>query len=243
MDVRLVKQRIREEIWSLLEERGVASFPTPVKGRIPNFKGSGAAAELLAKTGQFRGAEVIKCNPDSPQATVREIAMREGKALLVPTPRLRGEFFLFKGGKVDNPREASRIKNFHRYGVRVSLEDVPSVDLVVVGSVAVSKQGERVGKGEGYSELEFAILREAGKVGESTPVVTTVHSLQVVKFIPWERFDVPLDLIVTEKQVIPVEGRRPKPNGLLMEYLSKEKIEETPYLREYLMRTGRIRSF
>jgi 5-formyltetrahydrofolate cyclo-ligase len=44
------KKRIRERVWKLLEERGVARFPKPVYGRIPNFEGAEAAAELLRRS-------------------------------------------------------------------------------------------------------------------------------------------------------------------------------------------------
>ncbi|QKR00297.1 5-formyltetrahydrofolate cyclo-ligase [Metallosphaera tengchongensis] len=234
------KQKIRETVWRLLEEKGVASFPLPVWGRIPNFKGSSTAAELLINTPEFKGAKVIKSNPDSPQAPVRERVLRRRKLLLVPTPRLKGEFFLFSERAWENPREASRISNFSRFGDRIPLREIPDVDLIIVGSVAVSGDGNRVGKGEGYSELEYAILREQGKVSEKVPVVTTVHSLQVLDQIPWEPFDVPLDVIVTEREVMRVKGVRQKPKGLLLEYLTKEKVLDTPYLLSYLRDTGRL---
>jgi 5-formyltetrahydrofolate cyclo-ligase len=41
--------------------------------------------------------------------------------------------------------------------------------------VAVNRQGARVGKGGGFSDLEFALLVEAGLVGTDTVVATTVH--------------------------------------------------------------------
>ncbi|MBW9141507.1 MAG: 5-formyltetrahydrofolate cyclo-ligase [Candidatus Aramenus sp.] len=231
------KQQIRELIWKTLEERDIASFPRPVYGRIPNFKGSERAAENLARAREFARAEVVKVNPDAPQRKVREIALREGKKVLTPTPRLRGEFFLLDGRSVD-PRKASTISGFTKMGKRVSFEEIPHVDLVVVGSVAVTLKGDRVGKGEGYSELEYAILRELGKVDEGTPIATTVHSIQIVDYIPVEPYDVPLDLIATEKELIRVEPRQ-KPKGLYLEYLTKEKIEDTPYLKRYLQLTGR----
>ena len=41
---------------------------------------------------------------------------------------------------------------------------MPTLDLVVCGSVAVNADGARVGKGAGYSDLELALLTEAGLV-------------------------------------------------------------------------------
>jgi 5-formyltetrahydrofolate cyclo-ligase len=38
--VKEVKQAVRERVWRILEERDLATFPRPVYGRIPNFKGA-----------------------------------------------------------------------------------------------------------------------------------------------------------------------------------------------------------
>jgi 5-formyltetrahydrofolate cyclo-ligase len=232
------KQSLRQMIWDLMERTNVASFPRPVHGRIPNFVGSRRAAENLASTEEFRKARVIKVNPDSPQRPVRELALRAGKLVLVPTPRLRGQFYLLDPSRVD-PGYASSIAGFTRIGEKIDVESAPNIDLVVVGSVAVSPGGFRVGKGEGYSELEYAMLREMGKVSDSTPIATTVHDVQVVRDVPHMPYDVPVDIIATPTRVIRVSPRQPRPPGLLMEYLSDRKVQDTPYLMAYLQRTGR----
>jgi 5-formyltetrahydrofolate cyclo-ligase len=54
------------------------------------------------------------------------------------------------------------------------------VDLIVAGSVAVNRRGIRMGKGGGYSDLEYAIGREFGFVKEDVVIVTTVHPLQIM---------------------------------------------------------------
>jgi 5-formyltetrahydrofolate cyclo-ligase len=41
--------------------------------------------------------------------------------------------------------------------------------------VAVNRQGARVGKGGGFSDLEFALLVEVGLIGKHTVLATTVH--------------------------------------------------------------------
>ncbi|QGR19013.1 5-formyltetrahydrofolate cyclo-ligase [Stygiolobus azoricus] len=217
-----------------MEETNIAAFPRPVFGRIPNFKGAEKAAEKLLSTPEFQKAKFIKVNPDSPQRYVRELALRQGKIVLVPTPRLKGDFYLLDPSKIRDFREASKISGFAKYGEVADIYSIPNIDLVVVGSVAVTLSGDRVGKGEGYSELEFAILRELNKVNEKTPVVTTVHDIQIVESIPVEPYDVPLDIIATPTRVIRVNRTREKPPGLLLEYLTKEKIEDTPFLKKYL---------
>ena len=234
----LSKSEIREKIWKLLEEKNIASFPRPVYGRIPNFKGAEEAALKLSETKEFKNAKLIKVNPDAPQRPVRELVLRKGKILLVPTPRLRGDFYLLDPSKIDNYREASTISGFSKYGEIVDLSSLSKIDLIVAGSVAVTLEGDRVGKGEGYSELEFAILRELGKVDENTPIATTVHDIQIVDFIPTEPYDVPVDIIATPTRVIYTKRKREKPKGIYLEYLSKEKIEETPFLKKFLAQRG-----
>lgn len=54
------------------------------------------------------------------------------------------------------------------------------MDLVVCGSVAVNRNGSRLGKGGVYADLETALLAEIGLVTEETVIATTVHRSQVV---------------------------------------------------------------
>lgn len=39
--------------------------------------------------------------------------------------------------------------------------------------------GYRIGKGEGFSDLEYALMAENGIVSDETVIVTTVHDEQV----------------------------------------------------------------
>lgn len=87
------KATTRERVWSRLETEGLAAFPKPIAGRIPNFRGAEQAAERLFTSEPFAAACTVKINPDSPQRPLRVRALRAGKRVLVPTPRLRGGFF------------------------------------------------------------------------------------------------------------------------------------------------------
>lgn len=232
------KTRLREHVWALLEEHGVALFPG-TRGRIPNFAGAERAAELLATNEVWQEAKALKCNPDLPQRPVREQALRQGKKVYMAVPRLRQErcFLLLdpRRLKANQLRQASTIKGAFALGRPVRLEDVEPIDLVVAGSVVVNRQGARVGKGGGYSDLEFALGREQGFIRDSTPVVTTVHPLQIVdEEIPMLAHDIPLDLIVTPGEIIEVISRYPKPQGIYPELLDEEKIAGIPVLQRLL---------
>ena len=235
-DPRSEKRRIREYIWRLLEERGVAAFPRPVYGRIPNFKGAEVAAEKLFSTPEWRRARIVKVNPDAPQRPVRLRALIDGKILVMATPRMR-EGFLLLDPRLIPPqyyRDASTIRGAFRWGRKLTLDDLEKlkIDLIVTGSVAVDRSGGRLGKGEGYAELEYAVLRELGAVTEDTPVATTVHDLQVVERIPREEHDLTVDIIATPRRLYRIEPRPPKPPGILWDRLPEEKLREIPLLRE-----------
>ncbi len=104
----------------------------------------------------------------------------------------------------------------------------------VVGSVAVTPDGARLGKGHGYSDLEYAILVECGAIGPETPIVTTVHDLQVLEegSIPMSNHDVPVDIIVTPTRTIRVPGPRRRPEGVDWALVTGQMMREMPILAE-----------
>jgi 5-formyltetrahydrofolate cyclo-ligase len=229
------KDVIRKEIWALLQAKKVARFPG-AEGRIPNFIGAEACARVLAASAWWKDARVLKCNPDSPQRAIRQRALAEGKVIYMAVPRLRDPkpFIELDPKKLEcSPYVASSIKGAAQYGGPVSLDEVKNIDLIICGSVAVNRQGARVGKGGGYSDLEFALLTEEKKIGPTTPILTSVHPLQISDGdLPMTEHDIPLTAIVTPEEVIEVHSlllRRPK--GIYWKMLPEEKIEAIPILR------------
>ena len=107
---------------------------------------------------------------------------------------------------------------------------MPALDAIVCGSVAVTRDGRRCGKGEGYSDLEFAILRELGH--PPVPVATTVHDLQIVDSVPRDPTDQPLSVIATPTQTIPIKRPAAAPTRIDWTRLSAEDLEEMPILAE-----------
>jgi len=231
--VQLEKSRIRKLIWTILEEKKISRFPKPIFGRIPNFIGSEQAAERLASTEIFRRANVIFANPDSPQRKVREISLVEGKTIIMATPRLRKGFIILDPRKIPSAfiKKASTIRGAFKFGRLVDDLSGYSIDLKLLGSVAVWKDGARVGKGGGYSDLEYAILRENGWISEITPLVTTVHDLQLYKEIPMCEHDVPIDYIITPSKIIKTELKYKKPKGIYWDILTQEKLSSIPLLQ------------
>jgi 5-formyltetrahydrofolate cyclo-ligase len=202
MTISSKKQLLREKIWSEMERLRIAAFPLPCRGRIPNFRGAEAAAEKLRQLIEWKNAEVVFVNPDSPQRKVRENALKDEKTLIVASPRLKRGFILIDpAGVKGKERIASTIKGAFKFGLQV--QDFPKPDLIVEGSVAVDVCGHRLGKGHGYSDLEIQILKRMfGKV----LVTTTVHDIQIAEKVPFEEKDEKISIIVTPTQVIRVSS-------------------------------------
>jgi 5-formyltetrahydrofolate cyclo-ligase len=153
----------------------------------------------------------------------------------MPTPRISKGFLLLNPKRIPSSLYpvASTISGAFRYGEYVEPEEIPEVDLVVTGSTVVSIYGERLGKGEGYSELEYGILIEYGKLSPEVPIVTTVHDVQVInQHIPLEPWDFTVDYIYTPTKVLKSQGVRVRPKGILWDYLSEEKLREIPLLQK-----------
>jgi len=198
MDIRKEKERLREETWERMERLGIARFPLPCRGRIPNFVDAEKAAALLREIEEYRKAKTIFVNPDSPQFYVRRQALLDGKTVVMASPRLKKGFIVLKSELLKGIEdEASTIKGAFRHG-KLS-EEIPKVDLAVQGSVAVDPHGNRLGKGGGYGDREIRLIRES--YGSGVKVVTTVHSTQVVSSVPREEGDQKIDIIITEKGV------------------------------------------
>jgi 5-formyltetrahydrofolate cyclo-ligase len=202
MSIAHKKQQLREKIWSEMERLGIAAFPKPCKGRIPNFYGASTAAEKLRQLEEWKRAKVIFANPDSPQQRVRESALLDGKTLIMASPRLKRGFILIDPANVKGKeRFASTIKGAFKFGMET--QSFPKPDLIVEGSVAVDLHGHRLGKGHGYGDMEISILRRM--FGE-IPIVTTVHDIQVVEDVPSEKKDEKISVIVTPTRIIRVNA-------------------------------------
>ncbi len=241
MESTATKMDIRQSVWQFLERNDIANFPRPVYNRIPNFKGAAAAGQRLAELDEFASAKSVEVSPDKPQEEVRYQVLSRGKSLVVPTPRLSGGLFnrvsCVPGCGQDEMRKLAS-----RRGIDSESKPIPvaarfKIDLVVVGSVAVDRLGRRLGKGEGFVDLEWALAasHHGGAVNENTVVVTTVHDCQVVDELPEELFgshDLPCDVIVTPTQVIRVAERLKKPERIIWSLITREKFEQIDILKE-----------
>ncbi|MEU7155455.1 5-formyltetrahydrofolate cyclo-ligase [Streptomyces chrestomyceticus] len=231
-DVDREKQRVRERVWDAMDA-GRATHDATAHGRIPNFVGSAEAAAGLGELAVWKQARVIKAVPDKAQLPVRALALTEGKTVFMAVPGLADPepFYLLDASALTvPPAEAASSRVAAGVAPKVGVAALRPVDMVVLGSVAVNRAGVRIGKGAGYSDLEFALLAEAGLIGDHTTVITTVHRLQVLdEELPATTHDVGVDMIVTPEEVITCPSPH-RPAGVMWDHLDARKIASIPVL-------------
>lgn len=235
------KDEVREAVWTAMEEAG-AGHARKLHEKIPHFRGCEGAADRVGELKAWQDARVIKGNPDKAQRPLRQKALEDGKTLYMAVPRLKQEqcfVELDPGTMGASPTEASTIAGAFRWGRPVYVEEMKPVDLVISGSVAVNRRGTRVGKGGGFADLEYGLAIAAGIVSPDTPVVSTVHPMQVLEEeLPYTRHDVFLDYVVTSDEVIRCSGEMPRPSGIYWDDLTPAKIRQIPLLMKLQQQAG-----
>lgn len=232
------KDELRRRVWSSLEQSG--SGIDPIWSAIPNFQGATDAAARVTEMPFWRTAKVVKCNPDAPQIPVRLRALQDGKLVYTPVPELVMDFpFLLldpaeltaKGIPFE---EAATSQGALKHGRRVQFTEMLPMDILVVGSVAVSAAGGRTGKGGGFADLELGIFRELGTIAPGAPLLTTVHDIQVVtdEELPMQKHDSPLDYVMTPTRTIQTNTKFLQPTGLEWDSIQADQYRDIPFLTE-----------
>ena len=232
------KDQLRSEIWTRLSAEK-AAVGQPV-GHIPAFVGGDRAAARLAELPFWKAARVIKCNPDTAQLPVRLRALQDGKMVYMAVPRLTQErcFVELRADELRSRHiplaDAASHQGAMRHGRLIAFEEMKPIDVVVTGCVAVSSDGGRTGKGAGFADLELGMLRQLGLVQPHTPIVTTVHSIQVVDGarLPMLSHDWSLTHIVTPDEVIETHVQRAQPSGLEWNKIQPDQIDSIPILQK-----------
>lgn len=238
----VTKRTIRLKVWQTIQEQKLSPRKRfMVYNTIPTFLGAQEAAKLLAETDEFKKANSIKVNIDLAQEPVKMEVVKANKTLFVPPAQKSPNVYAkIKNCNVEELDLVTQKKIIKLQGGEdtydeISIENIVPLDMVVVGSCAVSRLGHRIGKGNGYVDLDVGMLISLGVITKDTLLVTTVHDVQVHDTLPEELFqtyDLPLDMIVTPTEVIRVSKRLPRPTGIQWNILSSRRLEIAPVLKE-----------
>ena len=129
----------------------------------------------------------------SPVPLLRRFA-DAGASLALPAIIRRGEPLVFRAFHFG--QELAR----GQWGIREPRPDAPEVrpDIVLAPLAVFDRRGNRIGYGAGYYDRTLRALRATKPV----VVVGLAFALQEVEEVPVRSWDEPLDLVLTEREVI-----------------------------------------
>ena len=240
------KDVIREKVWKKLIRvaKPDSRFHWNFAEFIPDFEGSDKCAKSVREMEVYKNSRILFITPDNCLQKLREYAILDNKVFIMPTYGIKRGFLLLSRDLVPVGKEdfASTLDGADIFGKPVTLRDIVEmgrVDLLVTGASVVNLQGIRYGKGHGYFDLEWAMLREIGVVDDKTPIIAVVHDCQVVEEpIDASPYDTIVDYIVTPSKVIRVKRIAPKPKGIDWSKIPPDFLEEIPPIKELKMLKG-----
>ena len=199
------KEEARRFVWKKIEY--FALPPSPLTGRIPNFKGSKRACERIRELKEYRESTTVFSAPDSPLLQARKVVLEDGKNLLAVKPRITG-FLLLKGEKFEGKvsiKDVS-IKGMIRNGIEIQeaeLDEIDGVEIFIQGCVAIDTKGNRIGKGSGYGDKEYELLKKHGLLDDCLYIVIA-HEIQIFDDLSYlmKEHDVKADVILTPTKIV-----------------------------------------
>lgn len=233
------KRSLRVQTWKKIQENKYGVGFNAIFNRIPGFVDSDKAAALLAETDEFKKATNVKVNIDRALHAAKLQTLVANKNLYLPATRDSSAICL----KVDVPADATEeqkkeilhVQDMQQHRTEINLDNKVTFDMVIIGSVVVSREGHRIGRGNGFTDLDIGLLIEIGAITKDTVIATLVHDVQVVDTLPhhlFQKYDTPVDMIVTPTNVIRVAKRLPRPAGIFWELLSERRLKIVPILKD-----------
>jgi 5-formyltetrahydrofolate cyclo-ligase len=176
-----------------------------------------AAAErairaTLVRLGVFRrGAHVALYLPIRGEVDVRpclEVALRHGSHLYVPRIVSRRRRQMLFSPWTEGGARRTNAFGILEPGSAAGARPVIGLDTVVLPLVGFDSSGNRLGMGAGFYDRALRRRLDRSATWRRPQLIGVAYACQQLPVIPASPWDVPLDLVVTERGVI-VPGRAP----------------------------------
>jgi 5-formyltetrahydrofolate cyclo-ligase len=234
--------KVRWTVWDRLLEvaRPDSRFDLDVSRFVPDFAGREKCDSRVVALPAYAAARTVFIAPDNSLEALRLHALAAGKRVLVPSYGLRRGFVMLDGARIAKASRplAATLDGMERFGSSLTLAELRSfdaVEIVLTGAVAVTRRGLHFGGGQGFFDLEWALLRHCNLVTSQTPVVAVVHDCQVLDAeIRPAPHDAVADLVVTPGATLTCSPALPKPDGIFWDELRADRIDAVPYVRDLI---------
>lgn len=234
------KSAVRRQVWQELRKvaRPDSRFHWDFGEFIPDYEGSEQCAQAIRQLESYQRSSIVFVAPDNNLLVLRQHAINDGKTIVITSYGIVRGFMALDRNDVPQGQEryAASLDGMEESARSVDVEDLSrfdKIDLLVTGASIITPQGVRWGKGHGFFDLEWAMLRELRLVDEDTPIVAVVHDCQVVDLeLTPEPHDTIVDYVVTPTRVIRTSRTLPKPQGILWDKIDPAMLEQIPPLKE-----------
>jgi 5-formyltetrahydrofolate cyclo-ligase len=127
-----------------------------------------------------------------------KVLAEAGAQLALPKIAGRGKPLIMRAWRWGAPLDTGQ------WGIREPKAEYPEVDpdILLVPLLAFDRGGRRIGYGAGYYDMTIARLRSLKKL----TAVGIAFALQEVSAVPAMERDEPLDLVLTEREMIAIKG-------------------------------------
>lgn len=190
----------------------------------------GRIAEKVRRLPAYRPAKQVFVDPAPSLKQICLNTLMDGKKLVMPSPALKDGFYLLSANAVPFNRRIQAIssKGLVEFGHKLSLTDCRDLEIsfLVTSCPAWDKQGNRLGEGQGFFDLSFAILSELQAVGPQAVVAGVAGQGQKVTSVPVDPWDVGLDFVVCEDEIIEFPFRERKIGSIFWDKLEPRRIKK-----------------
>lgn len=203
----------------------------------------GKAAENLRRIPPYAGARTVMVSLHPALRQVCLNLLNDQKRVVLPTPGLQKGFVLLDPAVIPPRKRLPAIQMKLKDPSPAKLpyhKPLPEpVDMIVTESLAVTRDGKRMGSGEGFLDLQAAILHALGWTSPELRVVSIVQDDQLVESLPTEDTDVAVHWIVTPRQVLEAFRGAFSSSGILWEKLENKAVRRNDALYHLYRRSGK----
>ncbi len=209
--------------------------------QVPAGLQPGKLAQQLRGEPFYRKAAVIFVSPSPLLHQIRINALLDGKKMIMPSPGLRDGFVLYRPFSLSfrDIGYAVTLRGQKKYGECIAgncLNDL-RVDFLITDAWAIDLDGNRLGDGQGFFDLAYALLGDSGALSEKQFVLAVAACEQLLeeKLVsdPW---DVSMDAALTDTGIRNF-SHACRGAGVIWDQLSRKRIKKiTPLWQLYCKR-------
>jgi len=135
-------------------------------------------------------------NEVNTQEIIKELLSKKGKTIIVPYT-IKDDFRLHISELKDfNELEPKTFGILEPKDLYIREFNSDKLDIVIVPGIAFDKKSHRIGYGYGYYDRFLKTIKKG------TVKIGLAFDFQLVEKIPKEKHDVPMDIVVTDKEVL-----------------------------------------